>query len=56
QPSVNNNTVGVRSHNDLLITLAQIMGVSTDQLAKAYGASWSTFNGYVTGPITEILA
>jgi hypothetical protein len=47
---------GIRCHNDLLVTLAQIMGVGTDQLQKAYGNSWSTFDGFVTGPITEILA
>ncbi|HZU81664.1 MAG TPA: DUF1552 domain-containing protein [Polyangiaceae bacterium] len=47
---------GIRNHNDLLVTLAQIMGVSTAQLQTAYGGAWDTFNSYVTGPITEILA
>lgn len=53
----NNNQVGVRAHNDLLITLAQIMGVSTAQLQKAYGTTnWADFSKYVTGPITDVLA
>ena len=53
----NNNQAGIRFHNDLLITLAQIMGVSTTQLQKAYGtANWGSFNSFVNGPITDILA
>jgi hypothetical protein len=54
--SLHNNQAGIRSHNDLLITLAQIMGVSSSQLQAGYGSNWSKFNGYVTGPIAEILA
>ena len=51
-----NNQAGIRSHNDLLITLAQIMGVSSSQVQAGYGSNWSKFSGYVTGPIAEILA
>jgi hypothetical protein len=51
-----NNQAGIRSHNDLLVTLAQIMGVSSSQVQAGYGSNWNTFSGYVTGPIAEILA
>ncbi len=51
-----NNGAGVRFHNDLLLTLAQVMGVSASQLQAGYGNSWGTFNGFMTGPIQEILA
>jgi hypothetical protein len=55
--SQNSDASGIRNHNDLLITLAQIMGVSTAQLQTAYGpANWAAFNSLVNGPITEILA
>jgi Protein of unknown function (DUF1552) len=55
--SQNANQLGVRFHNDLLITLAQIMGVSSAQLQTAYGpTNWAAFNSLVTGPITDILA
>ena len=51
------NQCGVRFHNDLLVTLAQIMGVTTSQLQTAYGANnWTAFNNYVSEPITDILA
>jgi hypothetical protein len=53
--SAQNNQCGVRFHNDLLLTLAQIMGVSAAQVQSAYGSNWSVFNQYVNGPITEIL-
>jgi Protein of unknown function (DUF1552) len=55
-PSANNNQCGVRFHNDLLVTLAQIMGVDMNQLQKAYGSSWSSFAANVSAPISEILA
>jgi uncharacterized protein DUF1552 len=55
--SVDNNKCGIRFHNDLLITLAQIMGVSTAQLQTAYGSTnWGMFQSYAGGPITEILS
>jgi hypothetical protein len=54
--SQTNNQVGIRCHNDLLITLAQIMGVSTTQLQTGYGSNWTGFNSLVNGPITDILA
>jgi hypothetical protein len=43
------NAAGTRSHNDLLITLAQVMGVSLP------GGTFGTAS-YCTGPIKEILA
>jgi hypothetical protein len=49
------NGCGVRFHNDLLLTLAQLMGVSAAQVQTAYGSNWGTFNQYVSGPITDIL-
>ncbi|HEY4012328.1 MAG TPA: DUF1552 domain-containing protein [Polyangiaceae bacterium] len=51
----NNNACGLRFHNDLLVTLAQIMGVTTAQLQTGYGSSWSSFNGLVQEPISDIL-
>jgi hypothetical protein len=51
-----NNQAGIRSQNDLLVTLAQIMGVSSSQVQAGYGSNWSKFSAYVTGPIAEILA
>ncbi len=54
--SQNTDGIGIRCHNDLLITLAQIMGVSTTQLQTAYGNNWTAFNSFVNGPITDILA
>jgi len=36
-----------RAHNDLLLTLAKVMGVSLTSFGEA---------SYCTGPITEILA
>lgn len=54
--SAQNNQCGVRYHNDLLLTLAQIMGVSQAQVQSGYGSTWTDFNQYVKGgPITEIL-
>jgi hypothetical protein len=52
---VTQNGAGVRFHNDLLLTLAQIMGVSEAQVQAAYGRNWSAFNQYVNSPIAEIL-
>jgi hypothetical protein len=43
-----NNYTGNRCHNDLLLTLAQIMGVNV-------GSTFGTAS-YCTGPITQILA
>jgi hypothetical protein len=54
--SANNNASGFRFHNDLLLTLAQIMGVTQDQVKAAYGSNWSAFDQFVSGPITDILA
>lgn len=48
-PSAQNNAAGTRFHNDLLITLAQVMGVSLP------GGTFGTAS-YCTGPIREILA
>lgn len=53
--SAQNNACGVRFHNDLLLTLAQIMGVSAAQVTTAYGSNAGIFNQYVSGPITDIL-
>ena len=53
--SAQNNQCGVRAHNDLLLTLAQIMGVTQAQVQTAYGSNWSAFSQYVNGPITDIL-
>jgi hypothetical protein len=53
-----NDQCGIRFHNDLLVTLAQIMGVpttGTKSLATAYGANWSQFQPYVNSAITDIL-
>lgn len=47
--SAQNNAAGTRFHNDLLITLAQVMGVSLP------GGTFGTAS-YCTGPIHEILA
>jgi hypothetical protein len=47
-PSAQNNSAGTRFHNDLLLTLAQLMGVT---LA---GGTFGT-PSYCTGPIKEIL-
>lgn len=47
--SAQNNASGTRAHNDLLITLAQVMGVSLPQ--GTFGTA-----SYCTGPIHEILA
>jgi hypothetical protein len=47
--SAQNNGSGSRAHNDLLITLAQVMGVSLPQ--NQFGTP-----AYCTGPITQILA
>jgi hypothetical protein len=44
-----NNGAGTRSHNDLLVTLAQVMGTSLP------GGTFGTAS-YCTGPIQEILA
>ncbi len=44
-----NNAAGFRFHNDLLLTLAKIMGVSLP--GNTFGTA-----SYCTGPITEILA
>jgi len=54
--SQNNNQIGIRCHNDLLVTIANIMGVSTTQLQAGYGSNWSGFNSLVNGPINDILA
>ncbi len=54
--SAQDNGAGVRFHNDLLMTLAQIMGVSAAQVQAGYGANWSAFNGFVNTPIADILA
>jgi hypothetical protein len=54
--SAQDNEAGVRFHNDLLLTLAQIMGVSTAQVQAAYGSNWPAFSNLVGGPITDILA
>lgn len=54
--SQNNNQMGIRCHNDLLLTIADIMGVSAAQVQSAYGTNWSGFNSMVSGPITDILA
>jgi hypothetical protein len=51
-----NDLTGIRYHNDLLVTLAQLMGVSTTQLQTGYGKSWAAFNSLVQAPITDILA
>jgi hypothetical protein len=47
--SAQNNGAGTRFHNDLLLTLAQVMGVSLP------GGTFGTAS-YCTGPIREILA
>ena len=47
--SAQNNASGTRFHNDLLVTLAQVMGVSLP------GGTFGT-SSYCTGPIKEILA
>jgi hypothetical protein len=47
--SAQNNASGTRAHNDLLLTLAQVMGVSLPQ--GTFGTA-----SYCTGPIHEILA
>jgi Protein of unknown function (DUF1552) len=47
--SAQNNASGTRAHNDLLLTLAQVMGVSLPQ--GNFGTA-----SYCTGPIREILA
>jgi hypothetical protein len=47
--SAQNNSSGTRFHNDLLVTLAQVMGVSLP------GGTFGTAS-YCTGPIKEILA
>jgi hypothetical protein len=46
--SAQNNGAGTRFHNDLLITLAQAMGVSLP------GGTFGTAS-YCTGPIKELL-
>jgi len=48
-PNEPNNVAGTRFHNDLLTTLAQVMGVSLP------GGTFGT-SSYCTGPIREILA
>jgi hypothetical protein len=53
--SQNDNGCGLRFHNDLLVTLAQIMGVTTTQLQTGYGSSWTNFNTLTQAPITDIL-
>jgi hypothetical protein len=52
---VTQNGAGVRFHNDLLLTLAQIMGVSATQVQTAYKQSWAAFNNYANSPIADIL-
>jgi hypothetical protein len=47
--SAQNNGAGTRAHNDLMITLAQVMGVSLPQ--GKFGTP-----AFCTGPINEILA
>jgi hypothetical protein len=47
--SAQNNSAGTRFHNDLLLTLAQLMGVSLP------GGTFGTAS-FCTGPINEILA
>jgi Protein of unknown function (DUF1552) len=48
-PNAQSNAAGTRFHNDLLVTLAQVMGVSLP------GGTFGTAS-YCTGPIQEILA
>ncbi|HLK37991.1 MAG TPA: DUF1552 domain-containing protein [Polyangiaceae bacterium] len=54
--NASNNQCGIRFHNDLLLTLAQIMGVSASQVQTGYGSHASMFSSYATGPITELLS
>jgi Protein of unknown function (DUF1552) len=55
----NNPPTGNRFHNDLLITLAQVMGVNMTTFGTAAGVppgnSTNPMVNFVTGPISEIL-